>query len=69
MARITYRKRRSGHETIDIRADKGEDLRAVVAAMAQNPCGHELTELLSVNGRNLDGAVRKCARCGKEMSA
>ena len=33
MARITYRKTRKG-ETIDIRADKGEDLRNVIAAMA-----------------------------------
>lgn len=36
MARITYRKTRKG-ETIDIRADKGEDLRGVVAAMAKSP--------------------------------
>ena len=34
MARITYRKTRRG-ETIDIRADKGEDLRNVVKAIAK----------------------------------
>lgn len=34
MARITYRKTRKG-ETITMRADKGEDLRSVVAEMAK----------------------------------
>lgn len=67
MVRIAYRKTYNGRETIDIRAGNGEDLRAIVAAMAKNPCGHELIELLSINGHNLDGAARKCARCGAEM--
>lgn len=32
-------------------------------------CSHELVEALSLNGRNLDGAVRRCAACGVELSA
>lgn len=30
-------------------------------------CTHPLVELLSVNGRNLDGAVRRCAFCRAEV--
>lgn len=30
------------------------------------PCAHPLVELLSVNGRNLDGATRRCAFCGAD---
>jgi len=35
---------------------------------ASKGCSHALVELLSVNGRNLDGAVRKCALCGEVLS-
>lgn len=30
-------------------------------------CTHPLVEILSVNGRNLDNAVRRCAFCGANL--
>lgn len=32
-------------------------------------CPHSLTELLSVNGRNLNNAARQCATCGEAVAS
>lgn len=38
---------------------------AIIAVQdEQAHCTHELVEVLSINGRNLDGARRVCATCG-----
>lgn len=36
--------------------------------VAAPPCTHDLVEVLSANGRNLEGAVRQCAACGLELA-
>lgn len=51
-----------GGEAVDVAADTASQ-DEVVERTAET-CGHELTEVLSVNGRNLDGAIRVCAYCG-----
>lgn len=31
--------------------------------LIERDCSHDLVEVKSINGRNLEGAVRQCAQC------
>jgi hypothetical protein len=38
---------------------------AVMALDGVEPCEHPLVEVLSTNGRNLEGSIRRCVGCSE----
>jgi hypothetical protein len=55
------------HATEQVRQDARAWCAAQIQARREAACDHGLVEILSVNGVNLDGAIRVCAICGKKM--